>query len=176
MIEGWHTPMICNWQVGLILFRVNLNRINLLRRNKEEYRVKYQIVLYQSNEGTANDTHTQYQTITALDKNIVFASHLDPHFTENYFTKILVIIFFSAYFSIRYHGSWSSIKCHVYHHVGGKRHTRVCNENKEPHTSHYPSNQKKQPTNYSYQPLSQSTGRIFFKNCNISFFKKIGFM
>ena len=26
--------------------------------------------------------------------------------------------------SIRYHGSSSSIKCHVYHHVGGRRHTR----------------------------------------------------
>ena len=42
--------------------------------------------------------------------------------------------------SIRYHGSSSSIKCHVYHHVGGRRHTPVvCNESREPHTSHYTS-------------------------------------
>ena len=40
---------------------------------------------------------------------------------------------------IRY-GSSSSIKFHVYHHVGGRRHTPVvCNESREPHTSHYPS-------------------------------------
>ena len=42
--------------------------------------------------------------------------------------------------SIRYHGSPSSIKCHVYHHVRGRRHTpAVCNRSREPHTSHYPS-------------------------------------
>ena len=42
--------------------------------------------------------------------------------------------------SIRYHGFSSSTKCHVYHHVGGRRHTPVvCNERREPHTSHYPS-------------------------------------
>ena len=44
--------------------------------------------------------------------------------------------------SIRYHGSSSSIKCNVYHHVGGgfRRHTPVvCNETREPHTRHYPS-------------------------------------
>ena len=42
--------------------------------------------------------------------------------------------------SIRYHGPSSSIKCHVYHLIGGRRHTRVvCNESREPHTSHYPS-------------------------------------
>ena len=44
------------------------------------------------------------------------------------------------FFSIRYHRSSSSIKCHVYHHVGGRRHTPVvCNEKREPHTSHYTS-------------------------------------
>ena len=60
----------------------------------------------------------------------------------------------NSFFSIRYHGSSSSIKCHVYHHVGGRRHTPVvCNESREPHTSHYPSRPvtQKQPTNYSYQ-------------------------
>ena len=43
--------------------------------------------------------------------------------------------------SIRYHGSSSSIKCHLYPHVGGgeeKTHTRGVQ--REPHTSHYPSN------------------------------------
>ena len=45
-------------------------------------------------------------------------------------------IFFS---SIRYHGSSSSIKCHVYHHFERRRHLPVvCNERREPHTSHYP--------------------------------------
>ena len=29
-----------------------------------------------------------------------------------------------VFFAIRYHGSSSSIKCHMYHHVGGRRHTR----------------------------------------------------
>ena len=48
--------------------------------------------------------------------------------------------FFNFFLSIRYHGSSSSIKCHVYHHVGGRRHTPVaCNESREPHTSHYTS-------------------------------------
>ena len=41
------------------------------------------------------------------------------------------------------------MKCHVYHHVGGRRHTPVvCNESRKPHTSHYPSNENKQPTNF----------------------------
>ena len=44
----------------------------------------------------------------------------------------------------------------------GKRHTPVvCNESREPHTSHYPSRPvTKIPTNkkFSYQPQSQSTG------------------
>ena len=41
---------------------------------------------------------------------------------------------------LRYHRSSSSIKCHVYLHVGGRRHTPVvCNEKREPHTSHYTS-------------------------------------
>ena len=56
--------------------------------------------------------------------------------------------------SIGYHGSSSSIKCHVYHHVGGRRHTpMVCNERREPHTSHYPSNKNtntKQTTHTSH--------------------------
>ena len=45
-----------------------------------------------------------------------------------YMVNFCFISFFS---SIRYHGSSSSIKCHVYHHVGGggRRHTPVvCNE------------------------------------------------
>ena len=47
------------------------------------------------------------------------------------------VLFFS---SIRYHGSSSSIKCHVYHHVERRRHTPVvCNESREPHASHNPS-------------------------------------
>ena len=38
------------------------------------------------------------------------------------------------------HGSSSSIKCYVYHHVGEPRHTPVvCNENRGPHTSYYAS-------------------------------------
>ena len=43
----------------------------------------------------------------------------------------------------------------------------------EPHTSHYPSRPvTKIPTNYSYQPLSQSSGRNF-KSCNdVEFFFK----
>ena len=63
-----------------------------------------------------------------------------------YYCIICIFLFSSTYFShsffstIRYNGSSSSIKCHGYHHVGGKRHIPVvCNESKEPHTSHYPS-------------------------------------
>ena len=71
--------------------------------------------------------------------------------------KPFFIFLFTLFSSIRYHGSSSSIKFRVYHHVGGRRLTPVvCNESREPHTSHYPSRpvtKKKQPTNYSYQPL-----------------------
>ena len=59
--------------------------------------------------------------------------------------------FFS--FSIRYHGSSSSINCHVYHYVEVRRHAPVvCNERREPHTSHYPSNKnnKQQTTHTSH--------------------------
>ena len=62
-------------------------------------------------------------------------------------------------------GSSSSIKCHVYHHVGGRRHTPVvCNESREPHTSHYASTPvtKKQPTNYSNQPLCSRPAEFFY--------------
>ena len=73
--------------------------------------------------------------------------------------------FSQFFFSIRYHGSSSSIKCHVYHHVGGRRHTPVvCNEKREPHTSHYtsrPVTKKKQPTNYSNQPLCSRPVKFF---------------
>ena len=60
----------------------------------------------------------------------------------------LVFKSFSTFFSsIIYHGSSSSIKCHVYHHVGGRRDTPVvCNESWDPHTSHYTSSKKKQTT------------------------------
>ena len=74
----------------------------------------------------------------------------------------IITNFFS---SIRYHGSSSSIKCHVYHHVGGRRHTPVvCNESRGPHTSHYtsrPFTKKKQPTDYSNQPLCSRPVEIF---------------
>ena len=44
------------------------------------------------------------------------------------------------FFTIRYHGSSSSIKCHVYHHIGGKdTHPRSATKGKKPYTSHYPS-------------------------------------
>ena len=64
--------------------------------------------------------------------------------TQNYpygGTIFFIFIFFLlSLHSIRYHGSSSSIKFHVYHHVGERRHTPVvCNERREPHTSHYPS-------------------------------------
>ena len=56
------------------------------------------------------------------------------------FVKVCTPISIYFFSSIRYHGSSSSIKCHVYHHVGGRRHTPlVCNESREPHTSHYTS-------------------------------------
>ena len=60
-----------------------------------------------------------------------------------------------VFFLFRYHGSSSSIKYHVYHHVGGRHTPAVCNESREAHTSHYPSRpvtKRKKPTNYSYQP------------------------
>ena len=70
--------------------------------------------------------------------------------------------------TIRYLGFSSSIKCIVCHRVGGRRHTPVvCNERRKPQTSHYPSNNKNQPTKYSHQPLTWSTGRKSFeKSCN----------
>ena len=59
---------------------------------------------------------------------------------------------------IRYHGSSSSIKCHVYHHFGGRRHTPVvCNESREPHTSHYTSNKKNFKTRFVNIILTQFT-------------------
>ena len=43
----------------------------------------------------------------------------------------------------------------MYHHVGGRRHTPViCNESREPHTSHYPSSKKKQPTQWGNGGIS----------------------
>ena len=71
--------------------------------------------------------------------------------------------------SIRSHGSSSSIKCHVYHHVGGRRHTPVvCNESREPHTSHYTSRPVTIKTNYSNQPLCSRHGPLKCV-CMISF-------
>ena len=103
--------------------------------------------------------------------------------------EVVVVVHVVVKFFSRYHGSSSSIKCHVYHQdemrelslvhgfnkpnrpsdqlsikkrirqlkyhqVGGRRHTPVvCTESREHYTSHYPSNEKKQPTNYSYQPV-----------------------
>ena len=86
-------------------------------------------------------------------------------------------IFFSS--SIRYHGSSSSIKCHVYHHVGGRRYTPVvCNESREPHTSHYTSRPVTiKTTNKLLKPATmQSTGRIFFKSCYDIKVKKLGYI
>ena len=61
--------------------------------------------------------------------------------------------------SIRYHGSSSSIKCHVNSHVGGggiEDTPVVCNESRGPHTSHYPSRQvtknNQQTTHTSHYP------------------------
>ena len=52
----------------------------------------------------------------------------------------LFLLSFFSFFSIRYHRSSSSITCHMYHHVGGRRHTPVvCSDKREPHTSHYTS-------------------------------------
>ena len=54
-------------------------------------------------------------------------------------TSLCATVIF-LFYSIRYHGSSSSIKCHVYHHVGGRRHTPVvCTESREDHSSPYPS-------------------------------------
>ena len=65
------------------------------------------------------------------------------------------------FFSIRYHGSSSSIKCHVYHHVRGRHTPVVRNESRGPHISHYTSNKN---TNKLLKPATmQSTGRIFLK-------------
>ena len=56
---------------------------------------------------------------------------------------------------IRYHGPSSSIKCHVCHHVGWRRHTLVvCNEKRKPNTSHYPS---KQVTTKNIQPATHTS-------------------
>ena len=94
----------------------------------------------------------------------VFNGHCEQKGTQRIFNfncERKTLNFFSF---IRYHGSSSSIKCHVYHHVGGRRHTPVvCNEKRGPHTSHYTSNKKKQPTDYSNQPLCSRPVEIFLK-------------
>ena len=72
--------------------------------------------------------------------------------TRTIFTKVFLFSFafcilFSSFFFVYWksssnpnHGSSSSVQCHVYHHVGGRRHTPVvCNESREPHTIHYSS-------------------------------------
>ena len=54
----------------------------------------------------------------------------------------MICFFISSihFFTIRYHGSSSSIKCHVCHHVGGRRHTPVVyDDSRKPHTSHFSS-------------------------------------
>ena len=73
-----------------------------------------------------------------------------------------------VFLTIRYHASSSSIKCNVCHRVGERRHTpEVCSDRKK-QTNHYPKKPatQKEPTNYSYQPQSQSTDRKKFqKSC-----------
>ena len=89
--------------------------------------------------------HLLYDSVASL-KNIVLINHpslfimcLSPGQATKNLRNLIMQPFFS---SIRYHGSSSSIKCHVYHHVGGgeRRHTPVVwNESRETHTSHYTS-------------------------------------
>ena len=66
-------------------------------------------------------------------------------------------IFFSFFpLSIRYHGSSSSIKCHVYHHVGGRRHTPVvCNERRKPIPVTIPVTKKTTKTFSVWQEMSK---------------------
>ena len=65
-----------------------------------------------------------------------------------------LFIAFNLFPFIGYHGSSSSIKCHVYHPVGGRHTPVVCDERREPHTSHYPSNKNtnQQTTHTSHYP------------------------
>ena len=66
-------------------------------------------------------------------RNLIFSSSRTRHL----YSPSISISFFSLsdIMDLRH-----QIKCHVFHHVGGKRHTPVvCNESREPHTSHYPS-------------------------------------
>ena len=83
------------------------------------------------------------------------------------FFKIIIL-------SIRYNGSSSTIKCRVYHHVGGEDTHVVCNESREPHTSHYPSNKKnnQQTTHTSHYP-SRTVEFSFKKLQRYRGFKKI---
>ena len=49
---------------------------------------------------------------------------------------------------------------HVYHHVGGRRHTPVvCNEHREPHTSHYPSRPEQKNNNQQTTQTSHYRSR-----------------
>ena len=63
---------------------------------------------------------------------------------------------------IKYHGSSSSIKCHVFHHVGGRRHTPVvCNESRNPIPATIPvakrnNQQTTQTSHYRSRPVEFS--------------------
>ena len=73
----------------------------------------------------------------------------------------------SFFFSIRYHGSSSSIKCHVYHHVGGEdTHPWCATKVGDPITATIPVTKK--TTNRLLKPATMhSTGRIFLKTAMI---------
>ena len=66
-----------------------------------------------------------------------------------------------VFFTIRYHGSLSSIKFHVCHHVGGRTHTPVvCDQRWKLHSSHYPSRPVKTKNNQETTHSSHYPSRL----------------
>ena len=87
---------------------------------------------YPSRPVTKNPTDYSYQPLSQKPDLILVNTEEIPDIYMYRFSSFLYF-FFS---SIRYHGS-SSIKCHVYHHVGGRRHTPVvCNESRQQYQPH----------------------------------------
>ena len=80
---------------------------------------------------------------------------LVAHDSMPLFNSIFTMIW-QGYQTIIYQISWifviNQVPC-VSSCCGEKTHTRGLQRKWEPHTSHYTSNKKKQPTNYSNQPL-----------------------
>ena len=86
-----------------------------------------------ANRSKGSNSIKQYlKTIqqSGVSKNDVYKDYITTKLRGCSGSTIKLSPFFSF---IRYQGSPSSIKCHVYHHVRGERHTLVvCNERWEP--------------------------------------------